>query len=145
MGCFQLGFGASRLGARLGVIQNKQQLTLFDRVAFLDQDAANASRDWSVRLEVGDGLNFSVGRNQAADRALLDDGGSHRHRVIAVRDERNESDDSHKNYKRCHPPTPGLGSRTVSIQCHAEKSASFNVYHPRTAESRQLLGEDLPD
>jgi hypothetical protein len=37
-------------------------------------------------LKVVDGLDFPIGGNQAADHALLDDGGSHRYRVIAAGD-----------------------------------------------------------
>src|SRR5208282_690162 len=101
--------------------------------AFLDENAPHIRRDRSVGLEVVDGLNFSVGGNQAADRAQLDDGGSHRHRVIAVGDESSQHNHRRQNCKRRYPPTPRPASRTVSIQWHAEKRASFNVYHPGAA------------
>src|SRR5208337_3684658 len=87
-----------------------------------------------MRFEVVDGLNFPVGGNQTPDRPLLDDSGSHWNPVIAVRDESGRQDYRPKDGKRRYPPTPRLASRTVSIQCHTEKSASFNVYHPSAAE-----------
>jgi len=132
------------LGTRVGVIQNDQQLAFLDGVAFLDKNTPYTRRDRSVGLEVVDGLNFSVGGNQAADRALLDDGGSHRHRVIAAGNESGQHDHRRQDRKRRYPPTPRLASRTVSIQWHEEKSTSFNVYHPRAAGSWQMHASDLP-
>src|SRR5450631_4452341 len=129
--CSQLGLGTSSLGVRVGVIQNDQQLALLDGVAFLCQNAPYTRRDRSVGLKVADRLNFSVGGNQAADRALLDDRGSYRHRVIAVGDESSENDHGPEDRKRCYPPPPRLASRTVSIQWHAGKNVtSMYIIHP---------------
>ena len=77
LSCPQLCLGTSCLRTSAGVIQNKKQLPLLDGVTFLDKNAAYSRRDGSVGFEVVDGLNFSVRGNQAADGALLDDGGSH--------------------------------------------------------------------
>src|ERR1035441_4537706 len=131
----QLSLGAGGLRPYAGIIQNQQQSALLDGVAFLDQNAPHIGRDRSVGLEVVDGLDFSVGGNQTADRGLLDDGSSHRHRVIAAGDETNQNKHTRQNRQRRYPPTPRPASRTVSIQCHAEKRASFNVYHPGAARA----------
>jgi hypothetical protein len=118
---FQLGLGASRLRARFGVIQNEKQLPLLDGFAFLDQNAPHTGRSRSVGLEIIDRLNFSVGRNQAADIALLDDGGSHRNRVVTVGNESSQHNHRRQNRERRYPPAPRPAFRTVSIQCHSEK------------------------
>ena len=94
--CLQLCLGASGLGARVGVIQNEQQLAFLDGVAFFDKNALHTCCDRSVRFEIVDGLDFSVGGNQAADGALLDNGGSHRHGVIAAGDESGQHDTAAK-------------------------------------------------
>ena len=125
--------GASRLGTRVGVIQNEQQLALLDRIAFLDQNAPHTRRDRSMRLEVVDGLNFSVGGNQAADRAPLDDGGSHRHRVIAARDESGQHNHAPRIATAVIHQRRGRRPELFPFDGMLEKRANFNVYHPRAA------------
>src|SRR5260370_26742179 len=123
----QLSLGSSGLGTRVGVIQNDQQLPLLDRFAFLDKNALYTRRDRSVGFEVISWLNFSVRGNQAADFALLNDGGAHQHGVVAAGDEGSQHDDPRQNHKRGYPPAPPSASPTVSIQWHAEKTPNFNV------------------
>jgi len=114
-------------GARVGIIENQQQLAFFDGIALFDKNMAHAGRDRSVGLEVVHRLNFSVGGNQAANRTLFNDGGSHLNRIIAMGDESGHHNHGPEDGKRRQPPAPRRASRTVSIQWHAEKSASFNV------------------
>ena len=123
---------------RVGVIQDDQQLAFLDGVAFLDKNVPYSRRERSVSLKVVDRFNFSVGGNQAADRASFNDGRSHRGPVIATGDEGSQHNHCRQDRKRRHQPPPRLASRTVSIQWHVEKSASFNVYHPRAAGSREM-------
>ena len=133
-GCTQIGLrafylclGASGLGASVGIIQNKEQFAFLDGVALFDINVPHTCRYRSMGLEVVDGLDFPVSRNQAADCALLDDGGPHLYRVVAVSDKSRQDYHRSENCERRYPPTPRLTFRTVSIQGHAEKSTSFNV------------------
>ena len=64
-----------------------------------------------------------------------DDGGPHLDRVVAVGDKSRQHYDPRENRKRRDPPTPRLAFRTVSIQGHVEKSASFNVSFRRCGSS----------
>src|SRR5258708_33470753 len=120
----QLCLGSSGLGTRVGVIQNDQQLPLLDRFAFLDKNALYTRRDRSVGLEVVNRLNFSVGGNQAADLAPLNDGGSHQHRIVAAGDESGQHDERRQDHQRGYPPTPPSAARTGFIPRHAEGNAS---------------------
>src|ERR1700751_233139 len=89
-----------------------------------------------MRLEVIHGLDFSVGRNQAPNLALFDQGGAHRNSLIAAGYESRQQPDGCKNGEHRCRPAPGL--RTVSIQWHAEKSARFNLSLDRHNDARKV-------
>ena len=98
-----------------------------------------------MRLEVVDGFYFSVGGNHTADLALFNLGGADRHGNIAAGDEGSQDNDPGEDDKRRGPPTPQWAFRTVSIQWHAEKSASFNVSSMRRRKARKCITLGLPD
>ena len=71
------------LAAQVGVVELQQELAFSDAVAFFHQQPLDCCRDGRVGLEVLYGLNFSVCRNKAADRAALDRGGADSERTLA--------------------------------------------------------------
>jgi hypothetical protein len=132
---FQKSLGASGLGARIGVVENDQKLTLLDRSAFFDKNALHAGGDRSVRFKVVYGLDFPIGRDDTSDLTLMDLGRANLYRIIVADNKGSEQSDGCQDDKRRSPPPLRRVLRTVSIQWHAGKSASFNVSFMRSAKA----------
>jgi hypothetical protein len=81
---FQLRLRPRGLTANVIVIELQQELSFADVITLLHQKAFHGSCYGSVRFEaeVLDGLNFTVGRNHAADRPTLYCDGTNPHRSL---------------------------------------------------------------
>src|SRR6202008_1415650 len=102
-GLRSLDLGQSPGGWRtnVGVIELQQELSLAHLVAFFDQQAFHGRRNRGVRFQIPNGLNFSVGGNQASDGTTLHHGSSNLQRpVVKV-----GVQDGHCNYNK-HGPEP---------------------------------------
>jgi hypothetical protein len=88
-----------------------------------------------VRLKIVDRFNFSIGGNHATDGSLLDNSSSYSDSIVPARDKGGQDDHGCDDGQSWYPPTP---PRTVSIQWHTEKKASFNVSSARYGIAGQI-------
>src|SRR5437762_3362471 len=107
------------LAARVGVIELHHKLTLIHVVAFPHQQFLNRSSYRGMRFETLQRLNFSVGGNNAANRARLHCGRADWDGVI-VRHKRRQQHHGANNAHR--PEQPAMANKKaaaiVSVSCH---------------------------
>ena len=103
---------AGSLAAQIGVVKLQQQLPFANVLAFFHQQAFNSCWDGRVRLKILDGLNFSIGGDQAANRPALHRRGADAQRALA----RENWDESDQGNGADREPRAPLSVRNTSVR-----------------------------
>ena len=82
LGSLNLGLSTGSFGANVRIVELKQKLASFYAIAFFHQQALDGGWDRRVSLEIVDGFDFAIGRDQTADGAALDGCGAHFQRSL---------------------------------------------------------------